>query len=328
MSGHHRDVLHSHRAGDCQGVGASGARTIRADSHGDWTSGARTVVDPRAVPNNLQLSLDFTRIGRWVLGCCVLLEVAFVLLDYHVNYGRLTEVGAMRRLTNIAREDGLASWFGTTQTLLVGLTAWSILLLVRASHAPRWRRAGWVVVAAMFTYMAVDDGAQLHERLGTLSSALSERAGSSPLDLFPSYAWQILFVPLFGMFGIALAGFLWHELHDRIALILVGSAPPRLHGGSRVGLHRGSRSRPPVEPLHVGLSANEPLCIHNGAISPHALRHAGALFEIARRVSGDAGQHVSVGGVHPPPTLGCERRPRSPRNVTPSCSAPACPARP
>ncbi len=29
-----------------------------------------------------------------------------------------------------------------------------------------------------------------------------------------------------------------------------------------------------MEPVHVGLSANEPLCIHNGAVSPHALRHA------------------------------------------------------
>ena len=132
------------------------------------------------------------------------LEISFVLLDYHVNYGRLTEVGAIRRLTNIAREDGLASWFGTTQTLLMALTAWGLLLLARAGRSAAWRRTGWLVVAVVFTYMAVDDGAELHERLGTLSSVLRERSGPSPLDLFPSYSWQILFVPLFGLFASAL----------------------------------------------------------------------------------------------------------------------------
>ena len=164
------------------------------------------------------------RIARWVFACCLVVEIAFVLLDYHVNYGRLTEVGAIRRLTNIAREDGLASWFGTTQTLLVALTAWGVLLLTRAAQAPRWRQAGWLIVAITFTYMAVDDGAQLHERLGTLSSEVQTGSGPSVIDLFPSYAWQVLFVPLFGLFGLLLALFLWYELKDRAALWLVLSA--------------------------------------------------------------------------------------------------------
>ena len=81
---------------------------------------------------SIDLSVDPTQVARRVFICCLLIEVGFVLLDYHVNYGRLTEVGAMRRLTNIAREDSLASWFGTTgttQTLLVALTAWVVLWL-------------------------------------------------------------------------------------------------------------------------------------------------------------------------------------------------------
>ncbi len=171
-----------------------------------------------------QLTIDPARLARRVFLCCVALEVAFVLLDYHVNYGRLTEVGAIRRLTNIAREDGLASWFGTTQTLFVGLTAWTLFLLVRARDAPTWRRTGWLVVAAMFTYMAVDDGAQLHERFGTLGRTLSDGASASVLQSFPSYAWQVLFVPVFGSFGLLLVLFLWKELQSREAFALVLSA--------------------------------------------------------------------------------------------------------
>ena len=72
--------------------------------------------DPRAPTVELEVP-----VRRWVkilIGTCLAAEIAFVFLDYHVNFGRLTDIGPLRRLTNIAREDSLASWFGTTQTLL------------------------------------------------------------------------------------------------------------------------------------------------------------------------------------------------------------------
>lgn len=186
-----------------------------------WRRSKTTALSP--LPP-VHLSVSPTRLGRWVLIVCLTIEIGFVLLDYHVNYGRLTEVGAMRRLTNIAREDGLASWFGTTQTLLLALTAWGVWLLARAASAARWRQVGWGITAAMFTYMAVDDGAQLHERLGSLWAAISERGGSSLLDVFPSYPWQVLFVPVFGVFGAGLAVFVWYELGERYSLALVAAA--------------------------------------------------------------------------------------------------------
>ena len=179
------------------------------------------VVTDRSVASGARLSVDPASVARRVFLFCLTLEVAFVLLDYHVNYGRLIDVGAIRRMTNIAREDGLASWFGTTQTLFVALTAWTAVLLARANHADFWRRAGWFVVAVMFTYMAVDDGAQLHERFGTLSSVVADSGRSSVLTSFPSFAWQVLFVPVFGVFGLLLAFFLWRELHNRAAFVLV-----------------------------------------------------------------------------------------------------------
>ena len=170
-----------------------------------------------------RVDIDPVRLARRVFLFCVTAEIVFVLLDYHVNYGRLVDVGAIRRMTNIAREDSLASWFGTTQTLFVALTAWVLFLLSRAGLATAWRQVGWAVVAAMFTYMAVDDGAQLHERFGTLASVSSDN-GSSLLSAFPSFAWQVLFVPVFGLFGLALAFFLWKELRSRAAFALVLSA--------------------------------------------------------------------------------------------------------
>ena len=162
-------------------------------------------------PRVADVSLDPVRFVCAVFVCCVLADIGFVLLDYHVNYGRLIDVGAIRRLSNIAREDGLASWFGTAQTLLAALTLWLVYAVVRSQRAPAWRRAGWLVLALLFSYMTVDDGAQLHERIGTLFDVMTEDS-SSTVGMFPSYTWQVLFGPAFGLLGLFMLAFLWLEL--------------------------------------------------------------------------------------------------------------------
>ena len=180
----------------------------------------------------MPVDLEFRakRVIRTVLWTCVALEIGLVLLDYHVNYGGLTEISALRRLANITREDSLASWIGTTQTLLVALTLWAIVLVVRRTTKSRWRRAGWLVLACFFTFMAVDDGAMLHERLGTavseMNSAEADEGGGETavgglLDAFPSYAWQALFLPFFAATGIFLLVFLHRELAGQRLLWIV-----------------------------------------------------------------------------------------------------------
>ena len=84
---------------------------------------------------------------------------------------------------NTAREDGLASWFAVTQTLLIALTLWLIYSVAKAGRKPRAIVVGWLVLALFFTYMAIDDGAQIHERLGSTFKALREASGAS-LDFF------------------------------------------------------------------------------------------------------------------------------------------------
>lgn len=172
------------------------------------------------------LTIDGRSAARAVFLGCLALEVGFVVLDYHVNYGRLTEIGALRRLTNIAREDGLASWFAATQTLLVGLTAWGFFLSVRARHLGLWSQAGWCLVAVFFSYMAVDDGVQLHERFGTAYAALREQGASR----FPSFSWQPLFLPAFGLLGAVSGIFLWRELRSREGARLIVAAAFLLFG--------------------------------------------------------------------------------------------------
>lgn len=170
---------------------------------------------PRTTPpNQALLDVNTTRLSRTLLIVCLIVELSFVVLDYIVNYGRLTEIGALRRMFNIAREDGLASWFAVTQTIFVALTSWLVYATTKRGDGPRSTSLGWLVVALLFTYMAVDDGAQIHERLGTTFERMGDASGTS-FDFFPSYTWQILFLPVFAALGLFVLVFLWRELERR-----------------------------------------------------------------------------------------------------------------
>jgi hypothetical protein len=138
---------------------------------------------------------------------CLIVEVALVYLDLTVNWLHWSDYSPIRRLFNTTREDALASWFAVTQTVFVALFAWIIHAIGRKQGISGPRLAGWLLVALFFSYMAIDDGAAVHERIG---SAFKEREGGSVG--FVSYPWQMLLAPVFAAMGLFLLGFLWFEL--------------------------------------------------------------------------------------------------------------------
>ncbi|GBC60144.1 hypothetical protein DENIS_1089 [Desulfonema ishimotonii] len=180
--------------------------------------------------NQINIGINVDRLTLAVLILCVGFEISFVLLDIFINYNELTDSKTIHRFFNIAREDSLASWFGTMQTFMVGLTLWLIFFVQKHGRASKKAIFGWCMLALFFTYMAVDDGAEIHERLGTIFEAISEAKtapGESPswisglITFFPSYPWQILFIPFFGTAGIFILIFLWYQLRPGTAKVLV-----------------------------------------------------------------------------------------------------------
>jgi hypothetical protein len=155
----------------------------------------------------------------YVAFTAVAVEITLVLLDLLVNYARPDGHGSIRRLFNITREDALPSWFATTQTFLIALTLCVIWLVVRQRNLSAWSRRGWLAVALFFFYMAVDDGAKVHERIGSTLGDVFE--DGSLVELFPSYGWQLFVMPLFAVAGLLLLLFLWRELTDRRARVLL-----------------------------------------------------------------------------------------------------------
>lgn len=166
-----------------------------------------------------------SRLALAVCAAAVCCEVFLVWADYYLNYSRGTPYGPLRRFFNIAREDGAASWFAVTQTVLIALTLFALHLGSRARPgATRLQRWGWLVLTLFFAYMAFDDGTQFHERIGSVWGRVRAQAvtgeepagwGTGLAALFPSYDWQFLFLPLFGAVGLFMLAFLWGELDSR-----------------------------------------------------------------------------------------------------------------
>ena len=154
-------------------------------------------------------------------------ELFFVWADHVINVGRLIDQGPIRRFFNITREDAVATWFAVTQTWMLGLTAGVLYLVARARREDRWQRVGWAILSLFFLYMAMDDGAEFHERVGSSVKAMilgDDAGGSRAIGIFPSYTWQLVFLPIFGAFGLFVLWFLNRTLTSSRDKVLVLAA--------------------------------------------------------------------------------------------------------
>lgn len=175
---------------------------------------------PQSSCGPLQITID-TRLLLWVLlSSLIAIELLLVFLDLYVNWGKAADSSAIRRMFNITREDGLASWFAVTQTFVVALMLWAIFAVSTRDQGKKLERFGWLILAIFFTYMTIDDGAMVHERLGTASKNLGEDSLISQMtSVFPSYAWQGLFLLPLTCIGMFMLWFLWRTLTDKISRI-------------------------------------------------------------------------------------------------------------
>ena len=68
--------------------------------------------------------------------------------------------------------------------------------------------------------MALDDGVELHERLGSTFRIL-QSSTDKRLSYYPSYPWQVLFLPVYGTLGLFMLAFLWRQAGHRFTRFLL-----------------------------------------------------------------------------------------------------------
>lgn len=145
-----------------------------------------------------------------------------VALDVWLYCAEAAPAG-FRDLFDNTSERGLGSWLAVTQTGFIALTLWGVAHLHARLGASRGRRAGWIVLALFFAYLAFDDGTRFHERVGT-AFAKTRAAETGLGGAFPSYYWQLLFGPFFAGMGLFMLVFLWRELCTRKLRLMVVAA--------------------------------------------------------------------------------------------------------
>jgi hypothetical protein len=179
--------------------------------------------------NEIRISIDCQRWPVRIFLFCLIVELILVSLDALINYGRLIDVSPIRRLFNIAREDGLATWFMVIQTFVAGLVLCLIAVVSGHRGAGRGGVLSWGFLAGFFIYMSADDAAEIHERLGStfkklLQTGESEATGglfSQVQSLFPSYDWQLVVLPLLALAGLYMVFFLLREFEDRSSRVIL-----------------------------------------------------------------------------------------------------------
>jgi hypothetical protein len=179
--------------------------------------------------DRVRLTLEPGRLTRRLLVLCLGVEGLLLLLDLLVTRAGLTTLPSLRQLCDLEREDGLGNWVASVQTLMVGLTAWLVRARLPRMDASARRRTGWTVLAVFFTYLALDDGAAIHERVGSAVVDWLNALDRPPpawlptlLEALPAYAWHVLFGPVFGALGLYAVLFLWRELGPGRAPALAG----------------------------------------------------------------------------------------------------------
>lgn len=159
----------------------------------------------------------------------------------------------INRSFNIAREDAIGTWFSILQLVAASVITRLLYRQARDSGAADSVRRCWGYLSVLFLYMSIDDAAKIHERLGTLFS--------DGVTFFPSYSWQVVYAPVFGMATLVFLFVAWKVLADNIGRIwtvlgvgflitavgldfLEGIEPSDKSGASGSGQHSGSIAAP------------------------------------------------------------------------------------
>ena len=133
----------------------------------------------------------------------VMAGIQLVLAILHVSMVWQDDGALSQRLTRFVhmdREGNLPTWFAATQFLCLAFAFIVLSVLERDTLAPHSGRWQWSICALGAVLLSLDEGAALHEMLGTFLGALFAQAPDGSwlraLEGFPSYYWLLFYVPI------------------------------------------------------------------------------------------------------------------------------------
>ena len=149
--------------------------------------------------------------------------------------------------SHLATENVLAAWYSSMLLLAVAVgavAAYTIRTQVQVARTPPWLRYGWLVIAAVFALLSLDEIGSLHERVGMAVSFGGERWGWVSVLALPilvtaaymlAFAWMHMrSVPLaFRLFVIGTVLYLLNPIVEQIQTSLMYGAGADPESGAR-----------------------------------------------------------------------------------------------
>lgn len=160
-----------------------------------------------------------------VVVCLICFASLLVLLDLTLNTFKFIHSENFHNVFNLANENSLGTWFSSHLASLIALSCFCMSLALRKGENLKFIKNPWFYFGLVFLYLSMDDVAEIHERGGTLvKNLLTEmKHFSEPVEIYPSYFWQVTWGPIIGILLLSFAFFLWKSHQSNIThLILMG----------------------------------------------------------------------------------------------------------
>lgn len=163
-----------------------------------------------------EINIDSNKFIEKVFFFLLSVELFVVFIDIVFNRMALINIGAIKRMCNIAREDSFGTWLSSFQLLAVSFVLFLILLAAKHAKENKKDLWGWGLLTGFYLFMSIDDSIKFHERIGTMVKVIFKRMAKSGddslLSFFPTYTWQLVFGPFFAFMGLFIAYFLYKKL--------------------------------------------------------------------------------------------------------------------
>jgi hypothetical protein len=146
-------------------------------------------VNDYVLPKKLFWSLWFV--------CCGL-----VVCDSVLTFHDVTGYYVFNRVFDMTREESIPNWYASILLFCIALTC-VLTYAIQRLRVERQVAAPWLFFGAFFTFLSMDDGAKIHERLGSFFRELAEEGDGmfttfQPLlEAASTYSWQIFVLPVF-----------------------------------------------------------------------------------------------------------------------------------
>ena len=205
---------------------------------------------------------SFPRKLSWYLWlvCCGL-----VVCDSVLTFHDVTGYYVFYRVFDMTREETIPNWYASILLFCIALTC-VLTYAIQRLRVERHEAAPWLFFGGFFAFLSMDDGAKIHERLGSFFRELAEE-GDGMFTIFQplleaasTYSWQIFVLPvfLFCAFFILLWGFNNISVRETHRWIILG--------GFFIAIALGLD-------YFEGLVDNEVVDLEGRALSAYAIEH-------------------------------------------------------